>query len=417
MIHKLWNGHALKRMSAVLGVVLIVMIVGVLAPACGGGAPKTFKIGNLSSFTGALSPYGQPISDAFHLAVDMVNARGGLMGKIPIEVIDEDTQTDPNVAVQKARKLFDQDKVDAIFGVEASNLRDAITPEVEQRKKILLYPANYEGERYSKYVFYLGMVPTQEFHPALADLLSQTGGGKKWYLLGADYVAIQMINKYIKDVVVPAAGIQVVGDELIPLTQTDFAATVQRIIQAKPNVIINNLIGEQTIPFQQQLANFGLTPLRAGEAPGTPGRVVMEGTAYQTLTITAMGETAEGAYRSIQWNDDLNTPENKAYVEGFQKTFPGRSVIYISESGYNGVLALEAAAKKVNSVNVEDLIRGLEGIQITAPSGPYELRATDHHAILNMYLTQVQSGRFVTVQSYGQVAPAYDQREKRYSGS
>lgn len=416
MKHALWKGSALRRLSAVLGVVMIVVIVGVMVPACGGGAPKTFKIGNLSSFTGALSPYGQPISDAFHLAVDQVNARGGLMGKIPIEVIDEDTQSDPNVAVQKARKLFDQDKVDVLFGVEASNFRDAVMPEVEQRKKILLYPANYEGERYSKYAFFLGMVPTQEFHSALADLLSQTGGGKKWYLLGADYVAIQMINKYIKDVVVPAAGIQVVGDELIPLTQTDFAATVQRIIQAKPNVIINNLIGEQTIPFQQQLANFGLTPLRKGEATGTPGRVVMEGTAYQTLTITAMGQTAEGAYRSIQWNDDLDTPENKIFVDGFKQKFPGRSMIYISESSYNAVLALEAAAKKVNSVKTDDLIRGLEGIQIKAPSGPYEIRALDHHAVLNMYLTQVQGGKFVTAKSYGQVAPAYDQKEKRYSG-
>ena len=404
----------MKRLAILASMLLIVPMLAWGVGCAKAPEQEVFKIGNLSSFTGGCGPFGVPIADCIHLAVDEVNAEGGLLGRVPIVLIDEDTETDPHISVLRARKLFDEDKIDLLIGVECSNLRDAVMPEVEQREKILLYTVNYEGEVYSKYLFILGMVPTQEFHKGLAEFLNERGGGNRWYMIGADYVAIQMINRYIREVLVPECGIELVGDELVPMTQTSFAATINRIKEAKPNVLLNNLVGANSIPFQLQLASFGVTPLRAGEAPGTPGRLVMEGTAYMDATIVGMGETAEGAYRSQNWAYDVDTPENRAFVEAFNNKFPGHLITYHAEMAYNAIKCLAEAARRVNSLETEDLIRGLEGVEIVGPSGPLQIRASDHHTSLCMYLTQVENGQFKVVKSYGQVAPAYDQREKRY---
>lgn len=367
-------------------------------------AGKVFTIGNLSSYSGALAAYGQPIGNALHLAADQINAHGGLLGA-KIKIIDADTQSDAGVAVAQARKLLGQDKVDAMFGVEGSYLRDAIMPVVKQYKKILLYPSNYEGEQYSKYLFVLGMTPTQEFNQKVGSFLI-SHGGKRWYLLAADYVATVNINKFVQHSLMPQLGATLVGCEAIPLSATDFGPTIQRIQAAHPDVIVNNLIGAQTIPFQQQAAAAGLTPKTT----------LMEGTAYQSVTVQGMGSTADGAYRSTSWNNDINTPLNKAFVAAYNKAYPkGPPPIYISEGAYNSVLALAAAVKKVRSLKTNDLIRGLEGLTFNAPSGKITLRAQDHHAILNIFLTQVQGGKFVTTQKFGRIAPAYSQRIQKFS--
>jgi ABC-type branched-subunit amino acid transport system substrate-binding protein len=380
---------------------------GTETTAAEGAAPfegKTFKIGNLSSYSGPLSAYGQPIGNALHLAADEVNARGGLLGA-KIEIIDADTQSDAKVAVDQARKLLQQDKVDVMFGVEGSYLRDAIMPVVEQHKKILLYPANYEGEKFSEHLFVLGMTPTQEFSEDIGKFLLEEGG-KKWYLMAADYVATVNINKYVEHELMPKLGAELVGCASIPLDQNDFGPTIQRIKDADPDVIVNNLIGAHTIPFQQQLAAAGITP----------ENTLMEGTAYQSVTIEGMGDTAEGAYRSTSWNDDVDTPVNKEFVKNYKAKFPDVPAIYISEAAYNSVLALEAAVKKAKSLETDALITGLEGVTIDAPSGQVTIRPEDHHAALQVFLTQVKGGVFETVDQLGAVSPSYDQHEEKFGG-
>lgn len=365
-------------------------------------AGETFKIGNLSSFSGALSAYGEPIGNGLHLAVDEVNARGGLLGAT-IEVIDADTQSDANVSVQEARRLLQQEQVDVMFGVEGSYMRDAIMPIVEQAKKILMYPANYEGERYSDYLFVMGMTPTQEFNAEVGQFLKDNGGDK-WYLLAADYVATVNINKFIEHELMPDLGVELVGCEAIPLDQTEFGPTVQRIKESGADVIVNNLIGAHTIPFQQEAFSAGLKPRE----------VLMAGTAYQQVTIEGMGESAAGAYRPISWNFDIDTPENQAFAEAYEEEYPGTPAIYITEGAYNSVLALEAAVNEAQSLETEDLIEALEGLTFSAPSGEVTIR-DDHHVDLNVFLTQVKGGEFDTVEEFGQIAPAYDQREEQFS--
>jgi branched-chain amino acid transport system substrate-binding protein len=133
------------------------------------------------------------------------------------------------------------------------------------------------------------------------------------------------------------------------------------------------------------------------------------------VTIEGMGDTAEGAFRSTSWNDDIDTPENKKYVADYNAKYPDTPAIYIGESAYNSVLALEAAVKKARSLDTEKLIKGLEGVSIDAPSGKLTIRPEDHQATLNVFLTKVEGGKFKTTDSFGEIAPAYSQKETKFS--
>ena len=376
--------------------------------------PDVYKIGVLASFTGPCGPYGQPNSNGAKLAAAEINANGGLMGRIPIEIIEEDTESNPDVAVQKVRRLFDQKRVDAVFGVECSFLRDAIMPDVEMRNKLLLYAVNYEGERFSNNAFFFGMVPTQEHHPELYDFLLERSSGNRWAMIGSDYIAFHMINLFLREVRLPQKNIELVLDEFVPLEQTDFTPLIQRLKELKPDHILNNMIGPACIAFQQQLANAGMTPLRAGEEPGTPGRVTVSGHCFITLTADAIGEAAEGVYRSINWNETIDTPEAMEFTRRYKESFPDDFMLYDSWDGYVAIKALAAGAEKAGTVEIGALVKAMEGLEIDSPTGPIHVRE-DHHVDMPMHLMQVQNGEFVVIKSFGQQPIEYDQREPRYS--
>lgn len=404
------------RLSLV-AIAIMALSLSMLLIACGGDKEKedeVYTIGVLSSFTGPCGPYGQPNANGAKLAAQEINAEGGLMGSIPIHIIEEDTESNPDVAIQKVRRLFDQQDADAVFGVECSFLRDAIMPDVEERNKLMLYAINYEGERYSDNAFFFGMVPAQEHHPALYDFLLERSSGNRWAMIGSDYIAFHMIDLYLREVSLPEKGIELVIDEFAPLEQTDFSSLISRIQKENPDHILNNMIGPACIAFQQQLANAGITPLRAGEEPGTPGRVTVSGHCFITLTADAIGEAAEGVYRSINWNETLDTPAARKFTADYKAAFPNDFMLYASWDGYVAIKALAAAAEKAGSVDIEDLKTAMVGVELDSPTGPIRIRE-DHHTDMPLHLMQVQNGEFVVVDSFGLIPVGYDQREPVYS--
>ena len=405
------RGNVVRRLTPAA---ILVAAMSILVHAAHAADPDVYKIGVLASFTGPCGPYGQPNSNGAKLAASEINAQGGLMGRIPIEIIEEDTESNPDVAVQKVRRLFDQKRVEAVVGVECSFLRDAIMPDVEMRNKLLLYAVNYEGERFSNNAFFFGMVPTQEHHPALYDFLLERSSGNRWAMIGSDYIAFHMINLFLREVRLPQKNIELVMDEFVPLEQTDFTPLIQRLKELKPDHILNNMIGPACIAFQQQLANAGLTPLRAGEEPGTPGRVTVSGHCFITLTADAIGEAAEGVYRSINWNETIDTPEAKEFTARYKTSFPDDFMLYDSWDGYMAIKALAAGAEKAGTMEIEALVKAMEGLELDSPTGMIRVRE-DHHVDMPMHLMQVQDGTFRVIKFFGQTPIEYDQREPRYS--
>lgn len=390
------------------GVAGMLSLSGLLA-ACGvsddadsSGGDKSegdLVIGNISSLSGGLSPFGQSITNGLILGVARVNASGGVGGR-KLKIITADTKSDPAYALQQARRLITQENVDVLFGVEGSNLRDAVSPFSSQNKVPLFYPANYEGGIYDPYMFVNGMVPSQEYNPTFMKKLRGEAKGPRVYHIGSDYAWPRVTSKYFDQVAYPEAGLEPVGRDFVPMTQTNLAPNLTKLLRAEPDLVINDVIGEAAISFQRAIA-----------AQGVGADIVWGGSAYQQMTVKAMGADADGAWRSFNWNTDVDTEMTKEMVAQYDKQFGDKIVpIYITEAAYDVPLLLQAAAKKAGSGEVAKITAAIPGTGVEAPSGRIEMR-DDNHAVLQTYIVRCDGGEMKIVDGPIEAPPAKDQRD------
>jgi urea transport system substrate-binding protein len=150
-------------------------------------AADTIKVGIMHSLSGTMAISETPLKDVALMAIDDINAKGGVLGK-KLEPVVVDPASNWPLFAEKARQLLTQDKV-AVFGCWTSVSRKSVLPVFEELNGLLFYPVQYEGEEMSPNVFYTGAAPNQQAIPAVEYLLSEDGGGaKRFFLLGTDYV-------------------------------------------------------------------------------------------------------------------------------------------------------------------------------------------------------------------------------------
>jgi urea-binding protein len=217
------------------------------APASGDG----IKVGVLHSLSGTMAISEKSVVDSTLLAIDEINASGGVLGKQIIPIVEDGASDWPTFA-EKARKLIDQDQVVVIFGCWTSASRKAVLPVFEEKNHMLFYPVQYEGQECSKNIFYTGAAPNQQIEPSVDWLLENKG--KEFYLVGSDYVFPRTANTIIK-AQVAAKGGTVVGEDYLPLGNTEVAPIIAKIRSALPNggVIYNTLNGDSNVAFFKQL--------------------------------------------------------------------------------------------------------------------------------------------------------------------
>ncbi|HEU5177539.1 MAG TPA: transporter substrate-binding protein, partial [Burkholderiales bacterium] len=159
---------------------------------------KTVKVGILHSLSGTMAISETVLKDTVLMAIDEINAKGGVMGA-KIEPVVVDPASNWPLFAEKARQLLTQDKVAVVFGCWTSVSRKSVLPVFEELNGLLFYPVQYEGEEISKNVFYTGAAPNQQVIPAVEYLMSKDGGGaKRWFLLGTDYVYPRTTNKILR---------------------------------------------------------------------------------------------------------------------------------------------------------------------------------------------------------------------------
>jgi urea transport system substrate-binding protein len=158
-------------------------------------AADTIKVGILHSLSGTMAISETVLKDTVLMAIDEINAKGGVLGK-KLEPVIVDPASNWPLFAEKTKQLLGQDKVSVIFGCWTSVSRKSVLPVVEEMNGLLFYPVQYEGEELSKNVFYTGAAPNQQAIPAVDYLMSKEGGGaKRWVLLGTDYVYPRTTNK------------------------------------------------------------------------------------------------------------------------------------------------------------------------------------------------------------------------------
>ena len=161
-------------------------------------AADTIKVGILHSLSGTMAISETSLKDVALMAIEEINAKGGLLGKKLVPVVVDPASNWPLFA-EKARELIEKEKVAVTFGCWTSVSRKSVLPVYEELNSLLFYPVQYEGEECSYNVFYTGAAPNQQAIPAVEYLMSEDGGSaKRFVLLGTDYVYPRTTNKILR---------------------------------------------------------------------------------------------------------------------------------------------------------------------------------------------------------------------------
>jgi urea transport system substrate-binding protein len=348
--------------------VLLVIFAVSIAPAV---AQEPIKVGILHSLSGTMSISETTVRDSTLMAIEEINAAGGINGRL-IEPIVEDGASDWPTFAEKARKLLLEDEVSVIFGCWTSASRKAVLPVVEENNGLLFYPVQYEGLEMSPNIVYTGATTNQQIVPAVEYLLSE--GYSRFYLLGSDYVFPRTSNTIIR-AQLDAAGAEVVGEEYLPLGGTEFSTILLNIQAAAPDVIFNTLNGDSNVAFYNQFADAGYT---------ADSLMTMSVSIAEEEVVSIGVENILGHMVSWNYYQTVENPVNEAFVSAFKARYGEERVTSDPmEAGYFGVYLWAAAVEAAGSTEVDAVREAIHTGEITteAPEGTVTLDGLTQHTI------------------------------------
>lgn len=357
-------------------------------------AQSTVKVGVLHSLTGTMAISELTVANATQLAVDEINAAGGVLGK-KLVVVKEDGASDWPTFATKAEKLLTQDKVSTVFGGWTSASRKAMLPVFEKNKGLLFYPVQFEGNECSPNIIYTGAQPNQQALPALEWAMSK--GYKNIFLLGSDYVYPRTANLILKKHIA-AQGAKLAGEEYVALGGTEFSSVINKIKAAKPQIVINTLNGDSNVSFFKQYQAAGYS---AATLP-----VISFSIAEQEAQ--AIGpKLLAGQYATWNYFQSLPSAANKKFVAAYKKKFGAGAVVTDPMAhAYMNVYLWKAGVEKAKSFDPQAVRRALVGVSLSGPLGKVTV---DRSGSLTQSVYTGQSGaggQFkVVAQSKGVVAP------------
>ncbi len=343
------------------------------------GKDDTIPVGILHSLTGTMSISEVSVKDAEMMAIEEINKAGGVLGK-QLKPIIEDGASDWPTFAEKTKKLLQKDKTAVIFGGWTSASRKAVLPVVEQNKGLFFYPVQYEGLEASPNIFYTGATTNQQIVPAVTWLLQNKG--KKFFLLGSDYVFPRTANKIIKEQL-KAEGGTLIAEEYTPLGHTDYNTIISKIKKEKPDVVFNTLNGDSNVAFFKQLKDAGITSKDLTTLSVSIAEEEIRGIGASVL---------EGHYTAWNYYQTTDTPENKKFVEAYKAKYGKERVTDDPiEAGYFGVYLWAEAVKKAGSVDVDKVKEAAKGIEFSAPGGKVKIDGDNQHVFKTVRIGQIQA--------------------------
>lgn len=330
----------------------------------------TVTVGILHSVTGTMAISETGSVQAEKLAIEQINAMGGVLGR-KIQYIQEDGASDWPTFAEKSKKLLVNDKVAAVFGCWTSASRKAVLPVFEQYNGMLYYPTFYEGLEQSPNVIYTGQEATQQIIAGI-DWVVKEKGAKTFYLLGSDYIWPRTSNKIARKHI-EKLGLKVVGEEYYPLGHTQFNSVINKIKLKKPDVIYGIVVGGSNVAFYKQLKAAGIDLKKE-----KPLLLTISVTEDEILGIG--GENIEGAYAAMKYFQSLDNPNNEAFVKAFKEMWGDKIVIGdVTQAAYLGPWLWKAAVEKAGSFDIDKVRAASPGIELTtAPEGYVRIHENHH---------------------------------------
>lgn len=345
-------------------------------------------VGILHSVTGTMAISETGSVQAEKLAIEQINAMGGVLGR-KIKFIQEDGASDWPTFAEKAKKLLVNDKVAAIMGCWTSASRKAVLPVMEQYNGMLYYPTFYEGLEQSKNVIYTGQEATQQILAGL-DWVAKEKKGKSFYLIGSDYIWPRTSMKIARKHIEGKLGGKVAGEEYFPLGHTQFNSVINKIKLTKPDVIYAAVVGGSNVAFYKQLKAAGID---------------LSKQTMLTISVTEDeidgigGENIAGAYACMKYFQSLDNPNNKEFVAAFKKMWGEKTVIGdVTQAAYLGPWLWKMTVEKAGSFDIDKIAAASAGIEFTkAPEGYVKIHP-NHHLWSKARVGQAQTdGQFKVV--------------------
>lgn len=344
---------------------------------------NVIKVGILHSLSGTMAISETSVRDAELLAIKEINQNGGVLGK-KIEPVVEDGASDWPTFAEKAKKLLQQDQVATIFGCWTSASRKAVLPVVEENNGLLWYPVQYEGMESSPNIFYSGAAPNQQIVPAVDWLMKNRG--KKFFLLGSDYVFPRTANTAIKAQLKAEGGV-LAGEEYTPLGHTDYNTIIAKIKKDKPQVIFNTLNGDSNVAFFKQLKDAGITSKD----------ITVLSVSIAEEEIRGIGaENLKGHLASWNYYQTTDTPQNQAFVKKYKAEYgQDRVTDDPIEAAYFQVYLWAKAVEKAGSTDVDKVRNAAKGIEFEAPEGTVKIDGENQHVYKTVRIGEIQAdGQF-----------------------
>jgi branched-chain amino acid transport system substrate-binding protein len=374
-------------MSKGKGISRRTVIKGALAGAATGiagfpfisyGQSDVIRIGHLTPRTGFLGPLGEFAVQAVDLAVAEINAAGGINGR-KIELLKEDS-VNPQTASTKAERMIERDKVSCIIG-EISSASALTIAQVAERTRTLFINtgANSDqlrGKSCSKYMFHIESQNSMYVKTCGRSLLAQgLVKGKKWFSLTADYAfghdLLRVAKKFMS-----ANGGDFAADKLVPTDVTDFSPLLLEIRNAKPDLVISNLAGNQITNFLKQYTEFGLPYPVAGFG-------------FDTAVAWGAGRGNFLGTWPLVWHHLIETPASRKFVADFRARY-NRPPENQAWGDYNAIKLTAQAMAETKSIDSAKLVEHFEkgakfGLMKTREG---YFRKSDHQMMHEMYTVQ-----------------------------
>lgn len=334
-------------------------------------ADQSWRVGILYSRSGATS-----VTESAHffgtvLAIEEINALGGVLDR-PLAPVAYDPKGDSGEYRRLASQLVIEDEVNVIFGCSRSSSRKAVLPVVERNNALLWYCSFYEGFEYSPNVVYTGAVPNQNSVQLAAYLLQHKG--KRFFLVGADYIYPRESNRVMRDVVEQHGG-EILDEVYLPIDAgaTELNDVLQDIRAVQPDVVFSTLVGESARCFYGLYADQGFDA----------ARMPIASLSMAEEEIRLIGpERCVGHITAATYFQSLSNPQNAHFLDLWRRRFGDRPTSTWSEMAYTQVHLFARALQRTGSLDTRRLVEAVRAVRFDSPEGPVSVDPDNNHCVL-----------------------------------
>ena len=350
---------------------------------------RPIVVGILHSQTGPMAVSERSMIDAEVLALEQINAAGGLLGR-PVRWVIADGASDWPTFAREADRLINDERAEVIFGCWTSASRKSVLPVVEAADHLLVYPMAYEGLETSPQVIYTGAAPNQQITPAV-QWCHTTLAARRFFLIGSDYIWPHCVNAIISDQLT-GLGAEKVGEEYVPFGSTDVAGYVEQIRKAKPDVVLCSVVGDSVLAFFETLKEAGIDP---EEIP-----VVTFALAEDELRSIDHADLV-GHYAAWNYFQSIDRAENRQFVADFKARYgQDRVTSDVIAAASNSVRLWANAVRESGTTEVRQVRNAMRRQSLDAPEGIIAVDPETQHTWRPVYLAKIRAdGQFDIVWS------------------